>query len=453
MMLTFLQGFSQETISSSQLDGIKTIVIDAGHGGHDPGCHGADVNEKTVALAISLKLGKLIEENHPNVKVIYTRTTDVFLELEERAVIANKNKADLFICIHANAASASAYGTETYVMGLDKSNKNLEVAKRENAVMLLEEDYKMKYNGFDPNSDEDLIALTLMQSAYLNNSLLMAAYVQESFKKRERRNRGVKQAPYWVLHRTSMPSVLIETGFLTNREEERYLMNPKNQDQVANDIYTAFKKYKQKLDGKIKISNNKSSTAAEPVKAKKDTIKVVVQSNIKTDSTTIVKEVIKPVVIKDSIIEVIKEENLPDIVLTELVAENNKTPDVLESNIDTISVTKSDTLKVVKENAKEIIKEEVKFSPNDEVLFRVQIKSSSKPIEINATNFSGLTNVWQYQSENGMYKYTVGESSTIGELNYLLTSIRKKGFSDAFIVAFKNGKRIPIQDARKLLGI
>ena len=261
MIKRILSGFlvlvgcclSTEFLAQNKSDffGVKTVCIDAGHGGHDPGCHGASANEKDVALAMALKLGKHIEANFPDVKVVYTRKTDIYLKLWERAAIANKAKADLFICIHANAGGPSASGTETYVMGLHKSESNLNVAKRENSSILLEEDYKTKYSDFDPNSPESYIVLTMRQDAFIDQSLSFAAKIQQQFTERVgRRNRGVKQAGFLVLHQTNMPSVLIETGFLTNKEEEKFLASQKGQDYLSSAIYRAFKEYKKEIEGK-----------------------------------------------------------------------------------------------------------------------------------------------------------------------------------------------------------
>lgn len=229
--------------------GIKTVVIDAGHGGKDTGCLGASAREKDVALAISLKLGKYIEDNFEDVKVIYTRKTDVFIELHERANIANEAKADLFICIHANSGGGHAHGTETYVMGMHKQEANLKVAQRENASILLEEDHELKYDGFDPGSAESYIVFSLYQSAHVQQSARFAAKIQEQFTKLGRRDRGVKQAGFLVLYKTTMPSVLIETGFLTNAEEEKFLSNEANQNEMASCIYRAFEEFKAEIDG------------------------------------------------------------------------------------------------------------------------------------------------------------------------------------------------------------
>lgn len=238
---------------------LHTVVIDAGHGGEDVGCLGANSHEKDIALAISLKLGKYLEEKFEDLNVIYTRKTDVFVELGERASIANRAKADLFICIHANSASSSAFGTETFVMGNAKTAANMQAAQRENAAILLEDNYQEKYENFDPNSPESYIAMTLIQSAYQNHSIAFAEKVQQQFRERVgRKDRGVKMAPFLVLHQTTMPSVLIEAGFLTNKAEEDFLMSELGQDYMASAIYRAFKEYKHQLEGKFELIVDKA---------------------------------------------------------------------------------------------------------------------------------------------------------------------------------------------------
>ena len=229
---------------------LKTVVIDAGHGGHDHGCSGASNNEKTLSLKMALKLGELIEKNYPDVKVIYTRKTDVFVELYERAAIANRNNADLFICIHCNAnPSSSPSGTETYVMGLHKTEANLNVAKRENDVILLESDYKQNYDGFNPNDPASHIIFSLNQHAFMEQSILFASSVEKYLKSHAKRSsRGVKQAGFLVLWKTAMPSVLIETGFLTNPGEEKFLGSEDGQTAVAESIFYAFRDYKNDME-------------------------------------------------------------------------------------------------------------------------------------------------------------------------------------------------------------
>lgn len=228
---------------------VRTIVIDAGHGGKDGGCLGKKSMEKEVTLSIALKLGKLLKSSINDVRIIYTRSEDKFIELHDRAGIANKNNADLFISLHCNSGPNEANGTETYSMGLHVTDENLAVAKRENSVILKEDNYLENYGGFDPNSAEAYILFSLYQNAYLKQSLSLATNIEGKFKKREgRKSRGVKQAGFLVLWRTSMPSVLVEMGFLTNHEEESYLNNDTNRDSVAKDLFYAINEYKDKLE-------------------------------------------------------------------------------------------------------------------------------------------------------------------------------------------------------------
>src|ERR1700752_3987207 len=267
---------------------VKTIVIDPGHGGKDPGCNGVSHKEKDVSLAVALKLGKLIEDNLKDVKVIFTRKTDVFVELEDRAKIANDNNADLFISIHCNAAgkpvmikdkktgkmwaktfknsrgkivvvettNPEPFGSETYVMGLKNEEGKMKVAQRENSAMLLEDNYEKKYNGFDPNSEESYIIMSNYTSSYVIQSASLALKIQEQyFKKAGRVDKGVHRQSIWVLWRTSMPSVLTEIGYLTNPEEEKFLGSTKGQDYMAACLFRAFRKYKDEQEG-LKIAYN-----------------------------------------------------------------------------------------------------------------------------------------------------------------------------------------------------
>jgi len=243
--------------------GINTVVIDPGHGGKDPGAVGVKKTyEKNVALSVCLKLGNLIKTNFPNVKVIYTRNTDEFIGLAARAKKANSAGADLFISIHANAAgSSSASGFESWVLGLHKSKAALEVAKFENSSILMEDDHEQTYQAFDPNDPDAYIALTMRQSAFLDQSLIFAGLLQEDCtKKLGVKNRGVKQAGFMVLYRATMPAVLIELGFLSNEKEEKMLASKEGQEKMAKHIYSAFKNYKQKVD---KLDNSIGKGAIE----------------------------------------------------------------------------------------------------------------------------------------------------------------------------------------------
>jgi N-acetylmuramoyl-L-alanine amidase len=238
--------FAQKDVESPK---IKTVVIDAGHGGKDPGCHGGYAHEKDVCLSMALTLGKLIKEKYPSITVKYTRETDVFVELIERANIANKANADLFICIHANAGPPSAYGTETYVLGLHRTESQQKVMERENSIISLEEDKGAKYKAFDLTPDA-MIAIQLQQNVNLNNAIKFAGFLQSEFKNIGRFDRGVKQAGFLVLYKTAMPSVLIETGFLTNPNEEAFIGNAAGQEKMSNAMLKAFVKYKNAYEGK-----------------------------------------------------------------------------------------------------------------------------------------------------------------------------------------------------------
>ena len=244
-------AFQKEPVSENNPGIIDVVVIDAGHGGHDSGTKGKTARESRTTLKIALALGKKIKAEMPEVKVLYTRTSDVFVELAERSAYANRNRADLFISIHCNSSpnSSRALGTETYVMGLHKSEGNLEVAKRENSVILKEKDYKETYKGFDPTSPLAHIMLANYQSAFLSSSVRFAGHVERQFKSlSQRKSRGVKQAGFLVLWRTNMPSVLVETGFLSNPTEEAYLNSSKGQDEVAEAVYSAFKQYRKDME-------------------------------------------------------------------------------------------------------------------------------------------------------------------------------------------------------------
>ena len=243
---------------------IQTIVIDAGHGGKDTGALGKVSKEKDLNLAVALKFGAYIEENLPDVKVIYTREKDKFVELSERADIANRNNADVFVSIHCNSTGTpnSAYGAETFVMGESKNEKNLEVAKKENAAILLEDNTEA-YDNFDPNSTEAYILFSLSQSLYQSQSLDLADKVQKQFEGKGRHNRGVQQAGFLVLWKTSMPSILVELGFINNAKEEQFLNSERGQNQMALALYRAFEEYKQEFEAENLTSAGQSKPKAK----------------------------------------------------------------------------------------------------------------------------------------------------------------------------------------------
>lgn len=285
-----LFGFQkkEQRIHSKQPGTIKTIVIDAGHGGKDPGCHGSSAHEKNVCLAMALELGRKIREAYPEIKVVFTRDKDVFVELDDRAKIANKANADLFICIHANSASPTAYGTETYVLGLHKTEAQAKIADRENSTIYLEADKGEKYKDFDMSPDA-IIARQLQLSVFLDQSIIFAGKLQDEFKSIGRYNRGVKQAGFLVLYKTTMPSVLIETGFLTNKDEEHFLADEEGQKKMAGAMFTAFEKYKAGLEGVDYKTRGTQEEVTDntPVEKKDLKDKVVFRVQIETSETKI----------------------------------------------------------------------------------------------------------------------------------------------------------------------
>lgn len=246
---------------------ISVVVIDPGHGGKDWGASMGNAKEKDIVLDISLKLGNYIKTNYPHIKIIYTRSKDVFIPLYQRANIANSSNADLFISIHVNAVEQkSAQGTETFVLGQHRSKDNLEVAKKENSVILLEEDYSKTYEGFDPNSSESYIMFELVQNEYLSQSVMLASTIQDEFREGSKRiDRSVKQAGFLVLRRTTMPSVLVETGFLSHTDERKYLLSESGKTNLASAIFSAFKAYKRKIEAQSSF-NLIVKNHAEPTK-------------------------------------------------------------------------------------------------------------------------------------------------------------------------------------------
>ncbi len=262
------------------------VVLDPGHGGRDPGAVGRISQEKNIVLSVVKILGEMIEKNMSDVKVVYTRTTDVFVPLEQRAVIANNNKADLFISVHTNAATnRSAYGAETFVLGLAKTQANLEVAMKENSVMMLEDDYKTTYQGFDPKSIDSYIMFELMMDKYQENSIYFASEIQKQFTGyAKRHDRGVRQAGFWVLHRTASPSVLVELGFISNQNEEQYMASARGQQELARSIYNAFVTYKREHDRRLgRVTNPTPNVpAAQPA-----TVPTTTQTQTTTHQTSV----------------------------------------------------------------------------------------------------------------------------------------------------------------------
>jgi len=382
------------------------LVIDAGHGGHDPGAVGKFAKEKTINLNVALQFGKLVKENCPDVKVIYTRSKDVFIPLQERANIANRNKADLFVSIHTNAApkGSSAYGAETYTLGIARASANLEVAKRENAVITYEKNYQQTYEGFDPNKVESYIIFELMQDRYMQQSVELAKMVQQQFTKHAgRRNKGVHQAGFLVLRQTSMPSVLTELGFISNPNEEAFLASQDGVNVMGQSLYNAFVNYRKK----------QSATYQAPLL----TEKVVPQ---KTE---------QPVAVKTE-----TKDTIPAMKLT--------------SAQDVPSVRKVSTEPRNTEPQEATAVATVNQVDASRPVFKWQITVMGKCVSADSPLFKGLKGVENYY-EDGMYKYTYGASNDFNAIKKMQAQVKEK-FPQAFMVAFIDGKRANLFTAKQM---
>lgn len=363
------------------------VVIDAGHGGHDPGAIGKISKEKNINLKVALKLGKLIQNNCSDVKVVYTRNRDVFIPLDRRAEIANNAKADLFISIHTNALAnnRTAKGASTWTLGLAKSDENLEVAKRENAVILYENDYQTRYAGFNPNSAESYIIFEFMQDKYMSQSVHLASLVQKQFRYTcKRADRGVHQAGFLVLKASAMPSILVELGFISTPEEEKYLNTEEGTSSLSNGIFRAFLTYKREQEIRLKGSSD----------------------------TVLPEDVPDPVREKENSIAPPEPKNASK-------AEGNREPQ------HTRQVEKS--------------------AGNDGIVFKIQILTSSRPLAKNDKRLKGLQNV-EYYKEGGIYKYTYGASPDYNKVLRTKRNIASK-FKDAFIIAFRHGEKMDVRIA------
>lgn len=358
-----------------------TVVIDAGHGGHDPGAIGRKGKEKNINLNVALKLGKLIRQNCPDTRVVYTRESDVFIPLHKRAEIANDAKADLFISIHTNSVASKnsrVSGTETYTLGLHRTQENLEVAKKENSVILIEDDYKQRYAGFNPNSSESYIIFEFLQDKNMVQSVRFATSVQRCFRNAHRTDKGVHQAGFLVLRATSMPSVLIELGYITNPTEEAFLLSEQGSSTLARSIYLAFLNYKGKKD----VSAVASADSAP----------------------------------------------LPRPVEEEAVAAEPETRNKTER----------------RQPAPE--QETTSVSTASKPVFKIQILTSMRKLPAGSKQFKGLSPVDSYQ-ENGIIKYTYGADTNYNTILRLKRNKVDSKFKDAFIIAFKNGQKVNVNQA------
>lgn len=358
------------------------VVLDAGHGGRDIGATYHGYAEKDIALNVTLKVGKILMK-HSNIEVIYTRDSDVFIELNKRANIANKNNASIFVSIHCNAnVNTAAEGYETYVMGMHRNASNLEVAKMENEVVTLEKDYKLKYSGYDPKSPESAIGTTLLQEEYMDNSIALASRVQNGLATNfGRKDRRVKQAGFLVLREIYMPRILIEMGFISNKREGAYMNSEEGQNEMAAGIANAIISYKNEFYGSGNVSN-------DPVE------KVTPKT----------PEKVEPVVQK-----VVVPETKPA-----------KQPEVITND-----------------------------DQNTGIVFKVQISASGKKLDLTPGNFKGLNNLSVTTDNGTLYKYMYGNASNYNDAKKDLAEAKAKGFEGSYIVAFKDGKKINLQEALK----
>jgi len=447
--------FFQNQLFAQRKNQIRKIVIDAGHGGHDSGAKGRNSLEKEIALAIALKTGRLIQKNCPGVQVIFTRESDVFVELYRRAQIANENKADLFISIHCNAnPSPFAYGTETYVMGLHKSVANLEVARNENASILLEDNYSKRYDGFNPNSSEAYIIFSLFQNAYLDKSLDFASRVEANFTSNTKLpERGVKQAGFLVLYRTTMPGVLVETGFLSNSHEEAYLISSAGQERLAFSIYRAFDEYRRVSDGNnFPIANVQEDSLLKShpaiVKLKQEKI----EDALKADTFGYRNSSRNEQDTRKKLLNLIEKNNLN--------SRKQKEPENTKKNKPVQEIVKreevKDTVRVmneVKNNvtySKPISKSVVPVAVSSGLKFRVQFMISNNEVPLDRSDLKDIPDLKKYFQDQ-VFKYTAGDEPTPQDVDHVRQLLARKGFRDAFVLPFLNEKRITMKEAMILL--
>lgn len=394
VLLVSLSGHAQQDGGTKKF---SKLVIDAGHGGDKPGAVGSRSKEKDITLAVSLKLGRMITENLKDVEVRYTRVIDKDVELYKRSQIANKIGADLFISIHCNSSTnKKPNGSETFALGLTKAAQNLEVAKKENKDILSEANYEENYDGFDPNAPENDILFALYQNAYMESSLWFADRVQRQLTANTPiSDRGVKQANFVVLLKSAMPSVLIEIGFISNQQEEAYLMSELGQYEIAASIFRAICEYKMHRDN---------------VKIAVPSVSSLIPKNI-LDKQKQLEENQKLAQIKD-------EERLKADLATKKEAEE-----------------KADARQQEKSGS--------------ETIYRVQFASMKSKLSTSDSRFAGLEDVWLYEFD-GYWKYCAGLFATQKEASNYVQKVRSLGHKDAFVVVFHNGKRISFEQARAL---
>jgi len=418
-----------------------TVVLDAGHGGHDPGNLGNGFLEKNIALSIVLEAGKALEETQ-KVNVVYTREDDTFVDLYKRGEIANKAKADLFVSVHCDSHSSDAHGAGTFVLGLHANKQNFEVAKKENSVIYLEDNYETRYADYNINSPESVIGLTIMQEEFLEQSILLGKLMQDRFTANlKRKDRKVKQAGFIVLHQTFMPSVLVETGFLTNRDEGRYLNSSKGQQEMGRAIASAILEYRNAIR-----SNSTTLTASIPGNAPDE---AEVQEEVPEKEAPAVTNKVEetpvqetPKEIKDASVQVDKMPEAQKEGVLKKPVETSAEPQAIEKDPETKPVEKE----VEKAPAKTESDPSPKDTGDSGIVFKVQLMAVSKDIPLTPSNFKGL-NTLSRERYNNMYRILYGNTASYDQAKLLQAGAKQKGYSQAYIVAYRDGERIPVKKA------
>ena len=486
--LEMVRKVIKESQKSEKPFEVKTVVIDAGHGGHDPGCSGARSREKHIALAISKKLAEIMRERFPTLNVILTRDKDVFIPLQERAAIANRNNADMFISIHCNymPGSSATRGSETYVMGLHTAEENLEVAKRENAAILHEDNYQQTYGGYDPNSPEGHIMLSMFQNSHLEQSILLANKVEKKFGESDRKSRGVKQAGFLVLRETAMPSVLIESGFLSSSREEAFLKTADGQLVIANAILEAFVEYKYEVEAvestsaPILASNIQVRKRVKPMQT--STVVNYPESRAAVEKTTrkspertrtaqtysrsnpennvalnpkpnFEKQVNRPAPVavqpEPMVIPIQQNRTTSNAGATRVVygtVEKKTAPTTNHSKYRKVGTpTNRETIPASNINRATSAQQNIRFC--------VQLAASPRPLATSTTKWQQVSYRIEVIQESNLYKYQARHFMNFQQAFSAKLQVQKQGFKDAFIVAYKNGEKISIAAAKRELGI
>ena len=454
---------------------VRTVVIDPGHGGAKPGAQGKRSQEKAITLSVAKKFGKLIEDNYPDVKVIYTRTTDVDISLAERAHIANRNKADLFISIHANSHPTSTpTGVETFVMGLSESRANLEVAKKENADILLEADYKNNadYSGFDPNAPETYVMLAMFQNAFIDKSLNLAQAIQNQYKQNIKTiNRGVKQAELYVLYKTTCPSVLTEIGFISNPTEESYMLSDEGQATIAVSLFNAFMTYKSTEEGTDRIANPtiniKGWKKAEDKPAAKPEVKEEPKAEPQAELQP--EPVVAEAAPQPAVVEVKEEPQVQSMAEEPKAMTAEESPVVVEQVKPEVKPAEKPTPSVQLPAVKTPEPKQEKTEPKQEkadsqakpaqqqparqtsgVRYRVQFCTATRDMKAGDPDLQGIKDF--HVSRSGkFYMYTAGDYATLAEARQRCKQIKDSTrFKDAFVVAIYKGERITMERAAQI---